>query len=246
MTEGERVYTGMTAVPMRTRRVTSAATALTTKASGPAPGAAIHRRSYPSASARSATRRHMPRSGGSGRLAASRGGAEGMRCSPARASHGAPPAIKPLGLGDDLDAEIVLVLLALVSDRSGSACRDPARAPEAGVGVDEVELQRPGTIGEGRGDVRKGRSPQNQPPVAAGGGALGGRQCTPPVHVHEADLRVCLADTSLCSGAHRVIDLANLVHDVPQLTGGTLALDLPPERGELGMALRAQHAAQGR
>ena len=51
--------------------MTAAAAAPTTNASGPAPVSAIQTLSYPSASARSATRRHMARSGGMGRLAAS-------------------------------------------------------------------------------------------------------------------------------------------------------------------------------
>src|SRR5262245_18834421 len=75
MTEGVRVYTGTTAVPIRSFSVHVATAAPTTKASGPAPVSATQTLSYPSDSTRSATRRHMARSGGTGRLAATRMGA---------------------------------------------------------------------------------------------------------------------------------------------------------------------------
>src|SRR5215472_59697 len=74
MTEGVRVYTGTTAVPIRSFSVHVPTAAPTTKASGPAPVSAIQTLSYPSDSTRSATRRHMARSGGTGRLAARRMG----------------------------------------------------------------------------------------------------------------------------------------------------------------------------
>src|SRR5262249_11628588 len=180
MTEGVRVYTGTTAVPIRSFSVHVATAAPTTRASGPARVPAIQTLSYPSDSTRSATRRHMARSGGTGRLAATRMGAlawhtrgRATRCgSPLLVLHGSadvPPAPQQIAeagydVADAADVEVSRPVGVALEPAAAKLGRHLGRRQdvdcESAETAEHVEVERMvGGVEQGQGVRGGGRRP---------------------------------------------------------------------------------------